>query len=164
MAQTRISVDDCRTIKKLQQMTDPGKYILDVPGNGYSVPYKNDPFIRMQKWNGQIYTESIDLESQLIGYNRYLNHDIPSQDEYTKFDVISNRKIFESNEIKPSCMTSQSRTTNPVWWYRDTPLNIDTSIIPYDPQKNVCYRFQNQLNSRILMKDRYELNNLQCQQ
>ena len=34
MAFTRFNYDDCRTKKQLQQQTDPGRWILNVPGNG----------------------------------------------------------------------------------------------------------------------------------
>jgi hypothetical protein len=33
MAFTRFKYDDCRTKKSLQQATDPGRWILNVPGN-----------------------------------------------------------------------------------------------------------------------------------
>ena len=34
MANTRFNYDDCRTMKRLQQQTDPGRWILNVSGNG----------------------------------------------------------------------------------------------------------------------------------
>ena len=34
MAFCRYNYDDCRTKKKLQESTGPGRYILNVPGNG----------------------------------------------------------------------------------------------------------------------------------
>ena len=34
MACTRFNYDPCRTKKSLQQSTDPGRWILNVPGNG----------------------------------------------------------------------------------------------------------------------------------
>ena len=34
MANTRFNYDDARTIKKLKQQTYPGRWILNLPGNG----------------------------------------------------------------------------------------------------------------------------------
>ena len=34
MAFTRFNYDDARTKKKLQEATDSGRYVLNVPGNG----------------------------------------------------------------------------------------------------------------------------------
>ena len=54
MAFTRFNYDECRTKKKLQEATGPGRYILNVPGNGPTPLYFNDPQIRMQKWGGNL--------------------------------------------------------------------------------------------------------------
>ena len=35
--------------KKLQEATGPGRYILNVPGNGSTPTFFNDPYIRVQK-------------------------------------------------------------------------------------------------------------------
>ena len=50
MANTRFKYDDCRTKKALQQSTDPGRWILNVPGNGANPCYMEDPQIIIQKW------------------------------------------------------------------------------------------------------------------
>ena len=50
MANTRIGNDACRIMKQNQQMTDPGRYTLGVPGPGADLPYVMDPCIRLQKW------------------------------------------------------------------------------------------------------------------
>ena len=34
MANTRFNYDPCRTVKKLQEATDIGRYMLNTPGNG----------------------------------------------------------------------------------------------------------------------------------
>ena len=54
MAFTRFKYDDCRTKKSLQQSTDVGKWILNVPGNGDKPCYMNDPHIILQKWGGNL--------------------------------------------------------------------------------------------------------------
>ena len=67
MAFTRFKYDYCRTVKEQQQATDPGRWRLDVPGNGSSPCYIEDPHIRVQKWGANLRTNTIDLESDLLG-------------------------------------------------------------------------------------------------
>ena len=54
MAFTRFNYDDCRTKKKLQESTGPGRYSLNMPGNGPTPCFFNDPQIRMQKWGANL--------------------------------------------------------------------------------------------------------------
>jgi hypothetical protein len=54
MASTRFNYDECRTKKQIQQSTDPGRWIMNVPGNGSDPAYMEDPYIRMQKWTKSI--------------------------------------------------------------------------------------------------------------
>jgi hypothetical protein len=149
MAFTRFKYDDCRTKKSLQQATDPGRWILNVPGNGSSPCYMEDPQIIPQKWGANLRTNTINLESDLRGVNRHLSRDCLGKDEYQKYNV-SNQAIQY-----PTCnqlTTEQSRATNPAWWYRDLEQN-NFEYPPLNPQANVCIPFQNNLSSRILEKD-----------
>jgi hypothetical protein len=77
MAFTRFKYDDCRTKKALQQTTDPGRWILNVPGNGDKPCYMEDPQIIPQKWGANLRTNTINLESDLRGQTR-LNSLCPS--------------------------------------------------------------------------------------
>mgnify|MGYP005660732585 FL=1 len=52
MAFTRFHDDPCRIKKQLQESTDIGRWILNVPGQGSKPDYMNDPHIRLQKWGG----------------------------------------------------------------------------------------------------------------
>jgi len=52
MAFTRFHDDPCRIQKALQESTGPGRYSIDVPGNGISPSYMEDPYIRLQKMGG----------------------------------------------------------------------------------------------------------------
>jgi len=149
MACTRFYYDDCRTKKQLQQATDPGRWILDVPGNGDKPCYMEDPHIIIQKWGGNLRTNTIDLESTLKGVNRALNKDCLGIDNYQRYNV-PNEKISY-----PSCSsmyTEQSRSTNPAWWYRDLE-QVDWYYPPLNPQENTCFPFHNNLSTRILEKD-----------
>lgn len=149
MAFTRFKYDDCRTKKELQQSTDPGRWRLNVPGNGSSPSYIEDPHIRIQKWGANLRTNTINLESELRGVNRPLNRDCLGKDNYQQFDVPN-----ESIQY-PSCSTlttDQSRATNPAWWYRDLEQS-NWEYPPLNPQTNVCLPFHNNVSTRILEKD-----------
>ena len=149
MACTRIYYDACRTKKSLQQATDPGRWILNVPGNGASPCYIEDPQIIAQKWGGNLRTNTINLESDLRGVNKPLSRDCLGKDNYQNYNVPSEAIQY------PSCntlFTSESRATNPAWWYRDLE-QVDWYYPPLNPQENVCLPFQNNLSTRILEKD-----------
>jgi hypothetical protein len=149
MASTRFKYDHCRTKKELQQSTDPGRWILNVPGNGSHPCYIEDPQIIIQKWGANLRTNTINLESDLIGVNRKLGRDCLGKDNYKNYNV-------ENEPIKyPSChalFTDQSRATNPAWWYRDLE-QVDWWYPPLNPQENTCMPFLNNVNTRILEKD-----------
>ena len=76
MAFTRYNYDECRTKKKLQESTGPGRYILNVPGNGPNPCFFNDPQIRLQKWGANldnvINGGPLDIDSDLTGRTRRL--------------------------------------------------------------------------------------------
>ena len=67
MSFTRFHDDPCRINKQLQESTDPGRYMLNVPGNGDKPCFMEDPYIRLQKWGANLHTNTINLESELIG-------------------------------------------------------------------------------------------------
>ena len=49
--------------------------MLNVPGNGSKPCYIENPSCRLQKWGGNLMTNCINLESDLIGLSRNLNKD-----------------------------------------------------------------------------------------
>jgi hypothetical protein len=149
MAFTRFKYDDARTKKSLQQATDPGRWILNVPGNGDSPFYMADPHIIPQKWGGNLRTNTINLESDLRGVNRHLSRDCLGKDEYVKYNVSSQPIQYP---VSADLTTEQSRATHPAWWYRDV-AQTDWQYPPLNPQANVAIPFQNNLSTRILEKD-----------
>ena len=149
MAFTRFKYDDCRTKKSLQQATDPGRWILNVPGNGANPCYMEDPQIIIQKWGANLRTNTINLESDLMGVNRQIGRDCLGKDNYNSYNVPNEAIQY------PKCnnlFTEQSRATNPAWWYRDLE-QVDWQYPPLNPQANTCLPFQNNLSTRILEKD-----------
>jgi len=149
MSNTRFYYDPCRTKKQLQQSTDPGRWILNVPGNGSNPCYIEDPQIIIQKWGGNLRTNTINLESELLGVNRRIGRDCLGKDNYTNYNV-------PNEAIKyPTCntlFTEESRAIAPAWMVRDKE-QVDWYYPPLDPQENTCMPFLNNLNTRILEKD-----------
>jgi len=150
MSFTRFHDDPCRINKQLQESTDPGRYMLNVPGNGDKPYYIEDPYVRIQGWGANLRTNTINLESNLMGLNQPLSRDC-LQNNYLKTAVDSSPISY------PSCCPSfveQSRVTHPAWTYRD--LEQTNWYYPQlNPQENVCFPFQNNLSTRILEKNNY---------
>ena len=150
MAFTRFKYDECRTKKSLQQSTDPGRWILNVPGNGANPCYIEDPQIIPQKWGGNLRTNTINLENDLLGVNRKIGRDCLNE-IYTNYNVQNDKIEY------PICdkeITSESRATNPAWWYRDLE-QVDWQYPQINPQINTCIPFQNNISSRIIEKDNF---------
>jgi hypothetical protein len=145
MSFTRFHDDPCRIEKQLQEMTDPGRYMINKPGWGANPSFMEDPFIRMSEWGGNLMTNTINLESELLGLYKPLTRDCY---QYQNFNVNTNTKSY------PICstMTDQTRATNPAWTARDLE-QVNWYILPLDPQENVCIPFQNNLNTRLLERD-----------
>jgi len=149
MANTRFFYDPCRTKKHLQQATGPGRYMLNVPGNGADPCYIEDPQIIIQKWGANLRTNTINLESDLMGVNRKVSRDCLGKDNYQSYNVPNSPIEY------PTCnnlFTEQSRAIMPAWTARDLE-QVDWYILPLNPQENTCFPFQNNLNTRILEKD-----------
>lgn len=157
MSFTRFHDDPCRINKQLQESTDPGRYMLNVPGNGDKPCFMEDPYIRLQKWGANLHTNTINLESELIGLsinknkNRNNNRDCITGN-LNNLNNINNLKTKSINYPNCNPITQQSRVTNPAWLYRDLEQN-NFDILPLNPQENVCIPFQNNLNTRILERD-----------
>ena len=149
MACTRFYYDPSRTKKQLQQATGPGRWILDTPGNGADPCYMEDPQIIIQKWGGNLRTNTINLESDLLGVNRQIGRDCLGKDNYKNY-MVPNEPIKY-----PTCRTlytEQSRAIAPAWMVRDKE-QVDWYYPPLNPQENTCMSFSNNLNTRILEKD-----------
>jgi len=151
MAETRFNSDSARQIKHLQQQTDGGRYMLNMPGPGDNPCFIEDPQIILQKWGANIMTNSTNIESELFNVNRTLSRDCLGKDQYQKFN-------FNTQKIQyPNCgqtITSESRTTHPAWLYKDLE-QVDWYYPPLNPQENTCMPFLNNINTRVIEKDNF---------
>jgi hypothetical protein len=169
MAFTRFYDDPCRIQKYLEESTSIGNYNINVPGNGPDLSYFNDPYIKLQKWGGNLSTNKTDLESELFILHRKLNRDTIKENNYV--DYLNNNNIYYQNNKNTNTneITGQTRSTHPAWVYREinnfnkqnnehyVPNNF--KYLHLNPQENICIPFHNNINSRILQKDYYALNN-----
>lgn len=149
--ETRYNSDSCRLIKRNQQSTDPGRYILNVPGLGEYPAFVEDPHIVPQLWGANLRSNCINLDSELRGVNRSLNKDCLGKDEYQNFQYKSERIRYPTNN---KIFTDESRATDPAWTFRDKE-QVNWYYLPLNPQENTCMPFLNNLNTRILEKDYY---------
>jgi hypothetical protein len=152
MAFTRFHDDPARIQKQLQQSTDPGRWILNVPGNGDTPSYMADPQVRIQTWGGNLMTNSVLLEGELRGVGRTLSRDCLGKDQYQSFSASNSVPIVYPTNT--NLTTEESRTIMPAWTARDLE-QVDWYSLPLNPQENTCLPFQNNISTRILEKDYY---------
>ena len=166
MAFTRFYDDPCRIQKYLEETTNIGNYSLNVPGNGPAPSLLNDPHINMQKWGANLSQNKTDLESELHLLHRKLNKDSISENNYV--DYLNTHSLYSQNSynINSEEITAQSRATHPSWIYREIHNFASEQTIPnnfnylhLDPQENICIPFHNNISSRIVQKDYYQLSN-----
>jgi hypothetical protein len=162
---TRFYDDPCRIEKYNQIATEPGRYMLDTPGNGAKPFYMEDPQIIPQKWAGNLWTHSTDIQSSLLGLDRTVNRDclqtkgtegrVFGPDPLQKEGRIlgpNPREVPKGSECdrtpKPEIIarpiqyptsraltTDQPRATDPAWTARD----LDQSYrmpLQHNPQAN----------------------------
>lgn len=79
MSFTRFHYDKARTQKRLQELTGPGRWVLNTPGQGVSPLFYEDPHMRLEKWGGNVYSNPIDVSSDLQGRNKILSRDVFQQ-------------------------------------------------------------------------------------
>jgi hypothetical protein len=155
MSFTRFRDDPDRVKKQLQQSTDVGRYTLNVPGPGDKPLYMEDPYVRAQMWAGNIMTNSIDVETELFGLSRKLNRD--SADNFhhdERASVASRTNEIIQCPVRGGSAVEQSRATHPAWMLRDVEQD-NWKMLHFDPQENVFVPFMNNLNTRIIEKDRF---------
>jgi hypothetical protein len=144
MAFTRTNHDEARTIKRLQQSTDVGRWILNVPGNGIDMPLMEDPHIRIQKWGANLRTNTINLESSLQGRYAILGPDV------AQLQVNSSALQYPRSR---DLTTDQSRATLPAFTFRES-TRTNPHFPLFNPQNHIYNKVP--INTRIVAKSEYE--------
>ena len=155
MSFTRFNYDVARTHKKLQQSTDVGRYMLNVPGNlGDKPMYVEDPHLRLTKWGANVMENPVDIASDLDGRMRKAEKYCPKQQfPYTR---VQNPQMVDGVETMKA-YTDETRASHPAWMYRDLEQTRWEYPI-YDPQENVCKHFYNNTSTRMLERDNFNKN------
>jgi len=146
MSFTRFNDDPCRIKKQLQQSTDQCRWIMNVPGNGPTPDFIEDPHIRLQKWGGNLQTNCVNLESSLLGINNYNPKDCLGKN---KSKIISNKINCPVNN---TCITDESRSSNPAWTLRTKENNINNYYTTDSNKFEIP--FYNNISTRILEKNK----------
>ena len=147
MSFTRFHDDPARIRKQVAESTFAGRYFLDTPGNGVSMPFQEDPQIRLQKWGANLTNNTVNLESDFFGLTRPLNRDLPTN-EYKAAAAAALPIVYGSEDP----IVEESRVSHPAWMFRNT--QIERWETPWiNPQANVEIRFPNNIQTRILEKD-----------
>ena len=93
----------------------------------------------------------IDIDSDLKGVTRKLT-------KYSQKSQFPNSGVPITQKVEyPICgdaLTDESRATHPAWMYRALPQNREYPLF-LNPQENVCMRFHNNLNTRLLERDNF---------
>ena len=151
MASTRISNDKVRIYKEVQQSTDVGKHILNVPGNGLDVPFIEDPQVRMQLWGANRVNDVITVENSLMNIDRPLMrgcHDC-------KKSYYTNPDLSRMNYSQESFGVTDTSIIDPAWNLRD---KEDNRAFGYPEEANDAHlfsTFHQNLGTRTFEKDLY---------
>jgi hypothetical protein len=150
MAFTRFHDDPYRIQKQLEESSYAGRYFLDKPGQGVDLPFVEDPQIRMQGWGSNLRTNTINLESDLLGLTRPLNRDLVDINDYQIHAVSSSKVHYRDAEP----FVQESRATHPAWMFRDIDRpRWENPLL--NPLNGLEKQFQENISTRILEKDYY---------
>lgn len=152
MSLTSFNNDPARIKKSIDESVYPGNYYLNTPGWGENnLCYFEDPQIRQQYFAGNMESQIVSLESNLLGYN--------SRIELKKNEKKGEPKTFSAGAKNPhkdvGYLTNESRTTHPAWTYRDLEYHHYEEPI-LNPQFHLEPPFYNNLQTRILAKNAWD--------
>lgn len=156
MAQTSIKSEACRIQKQLEMSTYEGRYQLDVAGPGDKVNFFEDPQIRLQRFGANSRTNTIGIENDLMGRNRYLSRDYINE-TYEKSAASSKPVTYGTKN--PFIL--ESRASNPAWTFRGVDQNYSRFEDPWiNPQANLEKKFQDNIQTRLQQKSISETENM----
>jgi len=150
MSFTRFRYDNAREEKRQQESSDPGRWVLNVPGNGDEPAFIEDPHIRLQSWGANLAGNSLAIEDDLRGMTRNLNRDNIDKD-YKTHSTPHMQSVYTSND---KLTVGQTRATHPAWMVRTAqPPRWEVPLS--DPQNHTEMLFLNNIGSRMGEKDAY---------
>ena len=150
MAFTRFHDDPYRIKKQLEESSFAGRYQLNTPGQGTDLPFLEDPQLRLQKWGANLSTNSVNLESDLLGLTRQYNRDLVGINDYKQYAAVT-MPITYKNE---SSFVEESRVSHPAWMYKDLEQPRWESPL-LNPLNGLEKNFNTNIQTRILEKDNY---------
>ena len=149
MSSTRIRNDIGRIHKEMEIFTNSGRYAIDTPKWDNQQEYIEDPHVRIQHWDGNKYTNRIDLENDMLGYTKPLSRHYINKDEYTNFIPLNNKPNYDNN-LK--MVTDESRAVLPTFIFRDLEINRFENLF-INPQNNIEREFSWNIDTRLIEKD-----------
>lgn len=150
MATTRLRNDPIRMKHEMEIFSFPGKYQLDVPGQGTELPFVEDPHMRLQYWGANRHTNIVDIEGDLKGYTKKISRDYSGTDEYTRFLPSDAQPIKYPNYGKDT--TEDTRHVLPPFLFRG--IGNERFEEPFiNPQAHTEIPFHHNLQTRIIEKD-----------
>lgn len=150
MSFTRFHDDPVRIAKQVEDSSFTGKYRLMTPGQGMDLPFLEDPQLRMQGWGANFRTNTVNLESDLLGLTRPLNRDLVDVNDYKTHAVATTQPSYRSADP----FVQESRASHPAWMYRD--LEQPRWETPWlNPLNGIEKEFNDNIQTRILEKDYY---------
>ena len=154
MASTRFNDDLARKEDQLRQSIGPCDYVMNAPGNGLTPAYMEDPYIRLQKWGANMASNSVSVESDLLGIRQPLNRDCLGVNEYTQLAAMVSPETVQYPSNK-SFYTEQPRAVQPAWELRDQETVQHGAPLFFDPQANLFPQFRTNVSTRVLEKDHF---------
>ena len=154
MAYTNIKNDPLRIYKDLQQSTDVGRHVLNVPGNGLDIPFIQDPHVRMQLWGANRVNDFIGVENSLLNIDRPLLHEthICKESYYTKPNM--DRMDYSRGTFN----VQDSFISQPAWNLRDKENNKPLGFPDDKNDAHIFIPFCNNLGTRMGEKDAFQRN------
>lgn len=148
---TRFHDDPARIEFQLRARTFAGRYAMDMPGPGIDLPFQEDPHLRLQGWGANLRTETVNLESDLIGLTRTANRDHVESNDYAKKSVSSSAPSYRV----AAPVVEESRASLPAWQFRE--LEHPRWEQPWlNPQAHLEKPFHDMVPTRLLEKDYFK--------
>jgi len=146
MSFTRFHDDPVRIKKQIEESTGMGRYQLETPGPNIDTPFFEDPHIRLQRWGANLRNNTASLETDFLGINRKLTHDVILYDKYTPS---TSTRFYPKEE---NAIVDESRATHPAWMFRDLE-HSRWAFSFHNVQSHTEIPFSNNQSSRIIEKD-----------